>query len=496
MRIPKKRAYSSRREFLRGAALGAGGVLVGTRAGAAGLDKPNIVIVLADDLGLGDLSCLNQDSKLTTPQIDSLARDSVRFTDAHSGSSLCTPTRYGLLTGRYCWRTSLKYHVLRPYDPPLIEPERLTLATLLRANGYYTACIGKWHLGWDWPKSRESLDFTKPLTGGPLAHGFDYYFGPDVPNYPPYCFIENNRITEQPTALKPRDDLDGPAGPMAPGYRFDKVNTAIVKKGVSYIVQRAATKKPFFLYLALTIPHEPLRPSRRFAGKSGINEVADLILEMDWSVGEILRTLDRIKLGDNTIVVFASDNGHSSYTGLEQLLARGHYPNGPYRGYKGSIYEGGHRVPLLVKWPGRIAPGTRSDALVCLGDLLPTSASIIGATLGNDEAEDGYDMMPALTGSNCGVRREALVHHSGWGQFAIRRGDFKLIVPKQDPPDVGAEEPKQVELYNLCTDAGETTNVASTHENVVKELRDLLEQYQAEGRSRPHGVWPQTDCGG
>ena len=448
----------SRRNFIRGAALGSLGWMAAARTRPAA--KPNIVYILADDIGVGDVSFMNRESKLPTPNIDSIAREGVHFTDAHSGSAVCSPTRYGLLTGRYSWRTRLKYHVLRPYEPPLIEPGRTTAASLLKARGYHTACIGKWHLGWDWPKRNGEVDFTRRLGGGPIAHGFDYYFGPDVPNYPPYCFIENDRVTEQPTATKPSKNLDGAIGPMAPHYRFEEVNLEIVRRASTYIGQRAAARKPFFLYLPLTIPHEPLRPEGRFAGKSGINPVADLLLEMDWSVGEILSALDRHNVRDNT----------------------------------GSIYEGGHRVPFAARWPGHIAPASRSADLTCLGDFLPACANLAGASLTGDEAEDAYNMLPAMLGKTCPVKREALVHHSGWGQFAIRRGDFKLIVPKEGEPPAGPKEPKQVELYNLRDDPAETTNLASRHESLVNDLGALLKQYQTEGRSRPRGTWPPPGC--
>ncbi len=306
-------------------------------ASAQRSEKPNIVFLLADDLGCGDLGCYNPGCKFETPNIDRLAREGARFTDAHSGSAVCSPTRYGLLTGRYAWRTRLNRHVLRPYDPPLIEAGRLTLPEMLRRHGYYTACIGKWHLGWDWPRMEDRIDFRSAIFGGPTSCGFDYYFGVDVPNYPPYCFIENHRMLGEPTARKTASDLDGVPGPMLPGWRFEDVLPRLTAKAVEHIGQRAQSSQPFFLYFPLTTPHEPSRPSERFQGKSGSNAWADLMLETDWAVGEVLAALDRNKLARNTLVIFAGDNGHTGYAGLKELLASGHKPCRDLRGYKASI---------------------------------------------------------------------------------------------------------------------------------------------------------------
>jgi arylsulfatase A len=470
----------TRRDF--GTAFGAA-TLHGAPRPARG-ETPNIVFILADDLGCGDLSCYNVASKINTANVDRLARDGVRFTDAHSASAVCSPTRYGLLTGRYAWRTGLKRGVLRPYDPPLIEAGRLTLPGMLQLHGYYTACIGKWHLGWNWPRMEDRIEFRFAIDGGPTACGFDYYFGVDVPNYPPYCFIENHRMLGQPTARKTTSDLDGAPGAMLPGWKFDEVLGKLTGKAVEHIGLRAQSKQPFFLYFPLTTPHEPIRPSERFRGKSGINAWADLMLETDWAVGEVLSALDRHKLSENTLVIFAGDNGHSAYTGLKELLAAGHAPSGDFRGYKAEIYEGGHRVPFVARWPGKIRPGGTSRELICLNDMMRTCAAIVGAQPPTGAAEDSCDILPDLLGRPSSRRgQRAVVHHSSSGLFAIRRGQWKLI-----PEQASLETPGLVrpgELYNLAEDVSEKRNVIREHPSVVQELTALLVKYRGEGRSVP-----------
>ena len=470
----------TRRHF--GTALGGATLQAAPRAARA--QTPNIVFILADDLGCGDLGCYNESSKINTANIDRLAREGVCFTDAHSGSAVCSPTRYGLLTGRYAWRTRLNRHVLRPYDPPLIEAGRLTLPGMLQRHGYYTACIGKWHLGWDWPRMDDGMDFRFAIDGGPTTCGFDYYFGVDVPNYPPYCFIENYRMVGLPTARKTTRDLDGVPGPMLPGWKFEDILGKLTGKAVEQIGLRAQSKRPFFLYFPLTTPHEPIRPSERFQGKSGINAWADLMLETDWAVGEVLAALDRNKLSENTLVIFAGDNGHTAYAGLKELLASGPKPCGALRGYKADIYEGGHRVPYLARWPGKIRPSGTSPELICLNDTMRTCASIIGAQLPNDAAEDSVDILGDLLGNSANRRLpRAVVHHSGNGVFAIRRGAWKLI-PEQPSFDTpGLVRPG--ELYNLAEDVSEKRNVIREQPAVVRDLTALLEKYRREGRSTP-----------
>ncbi len=469
-----------RRDFLR--TLGLGAVALSLRPGkvhaADAVGKPNIVYILADDLGYGDAACYNKNAKIPTPNIDRLAAEGVRFTDAHSASAVCSPTRYGILTGRYAWRTRLKRWVLGPYDPPLIEPGRLTVGALLKQHGYHTACVGKWHLGWDWPGEGGEKVFDRPIANGPTTRGFDTYFGTDVPNYPPYCFIENDRTVGLPTARKEKKDLDGQPGPMLPGWRFDAILPKLAEKAVEYIGQRAADGKPFFLYFPLTSPHEPIAPSPRFQGKSGISALADFIMETDWAVGEVLQALDRHGLANDTLVFFVSDNGHAIYTGLKELQQHGHEPSGPWRGYKFDIWEGGHRIPFIARWPGRIKPKSVCDDTICLNNLLATCADILGATLPDDAGEDSFSILGPLCGRTPDKpSHEAVVHHSGWGDFAIRRGPWKLIE--------GSGGKKVSQLYNLREDPAEKENLYDKHPDVVKELHALLEKYRTSGRSRP-----------
>lgn len=441
-------------------------------------EKINIVLILGDDLGHGHVSCLNPKSKIRTPYIDRLAQQGTLFTDAHSGSAVCSPTRYGLLTGRYAWRTRLVAGVLGPYDPPLIEEGRLTLPAMLRSQGYSTACIGKWHLGWTWPRvGAAEPDFTKPVAGGPTTRGFDYYFGTDVPNYPPYCFIENDRTVGQPADRKTEKTLDGRPGPMLPGWKFDGILPALVDRAVRYIDERAASDRPFFLYVPLTSPHEPVRPSAPFRGKSGLNDLADFLIETDDAVGRIVEAVDRKGLSEKTLVIFTCDNGSSLYAGGAELRKLGHEPSAAWRGHKAEIYEGGHRVPFIARWPGRIEAGRKSGELLCLTDLPATIAAAIGATLPADAAEDSYNLLPALLGtSGASPLRDAVVHQAANGQLAVRQGSWKLILP---------HAARGAELYDLAADPAEATNLHEKRTDVVERLTALLAKYKREGRSRP-----------
>lgn len=445
-------------------------------AGPPSAEKVNIVLLLADDLGHGNVGCLNPQSKVQTPHIDRLARQGMLFTDAHSGSAVCSPTRYGLLTGRYAWRTRLVSGVLGPYDPPLIEEGRLTLPGMLRKEGYATACVGKWHLGWNWPRAGAAdPDFTKPIPGGPTTRGFDTYFGTDVPNYPPYCFIENDRTVGQPTDRKPEKTLDGRPGPMLPGWKFDEILPALVDRAVRVIGERAASDKPFFLYVPFTSPHEPVRPSAAFRGKSGLNDLADFLMETDDAVGRIVGAVDRMGLGEKTLVIFTCDNGSSLYAGGAELRKLGHEPSAGWRGHKAEIYEGGHRVPFIARWPGRIEAGRRSAETICLTDLTATIAALVGATLPADAAEDSVSILPALLGKP-GPLREAVVHQAASGQLALRQGSWKLLFKHQQ---------RGPELYDLAADPAEKTNLHDAQPEVVARMAALMEKYRREGRSRP-----------
>jgi arylsulfatase A len=450
---------------------------------AAEATRPNIVYVLADDFGYGDARCFNPDSKIPTPHIDRLAAEGMKFTDAHSGSSVCSPTRYGILTGRYAWRTKLRRGVLVPYDPPLIAADRLTVPGFLKQHGYHTGCVGKWHLGWEWPLKDGQPAFDGPVPGGPCGRGFDYYFGPDVPNHPPYIFRENDRFLGVPSALKETRDLNGRPGPMLPGWKFDAILPALAEKSAAYIDARAKDKQPFFLYVPLTSPHEPVAPSAAFRGKSGISDLADFLMETDWVLGEVLAALDRNKLVENTLVFFTCDNGHATYTGLPALERAGHKVSGPLKGYKTNIWEGGHRVPFVARWPGQIKPAASCTQTICHTNLLATCAEVLGAKLPENAGEDSFSILPLLRGAE-GERpaTPAVVHQAADGTLAIRQGKWKLVMR---PAVAMAKGASADQLYDLEADLAETRNVAADNSVVVRQLTELLQKYIDNGRSAP-----------
>ena len=450
---------------------------------------PNIIIVLADDLGIGDVACYDpQYSKIPTPNADRLAKEGIRFTQAHSSCAVCTPTRYGLLTGRYNWRSTLQAGVLKPFDAPLIASDRPTIAGMLKQQGYHTACIGKWHLGWNWPRKGEDVVFDKPITDGPTTRGFDYYFGTDVPNYPPYTFIENDHVTVQPTEKMTRDMAVAAGvnrdGAMAPGWRFDRIIPSMAEKAAQYIDQRAKTKQPFFLYFPLTIPHQPFTPSERFKGKSGISAVGDLIMETDWALGEVMTALERNGLKENTLLIFTADNGHNGKT-VEPFEKVGHRRGGPLRGAKASSWEGGHREPFIARWPGVVKPGSQCSQLISLNDCMATCAEITSAQLPVNAAEDSFSFLSLLKGADRATR-EAVVTQSGAGMFAIQRGEWKLIIGQgsSNPAQVNPKE-SSGQLYNMSSDIAEANNLYSKHPEIVNELTALLKKYVDDGRSTP-----------
>ncbi len=489
----------SRRNFLRTAAFGAATWALARRApfAAAPQTKPNIVFVLADDLGYGDPRCNNPDSKVPTPHFDRLAREGVRFTDAHSGSAVCTPTRYGILTGRYCWRTSLKRGVLGGYSASLIEPGRLTVASLLKQHGYATACIGKWHLGMDWGKkgpgpvsmdgnSEENVDFSQPIQNGPTAVGFDYYFGISASlDMPPYIFIENDRLVGSPTAHQPKD---GPvrAGAKAPDFTMEGVLPTLTKKAVEFIESHTAKKsgQPFFLYFSLNAPHTPVAPADFVKGKSQAGPYGDFVHQVDHSLGEVMAALDRCKIADNTLVIMTSDNGSTN----KPMTEYDHLPNGHLRGRKSTIWDGGHRIPFVARWPGKIRPSTTSDETIWLGDFMATCAAIVGAELPRDAGEDSINILPALLGeTRSAPLHEAIVHHSIDGMFAIRSGRWKLILGRGSGGWDGKGSPDDPpgQLYDMSADVEEKENLYTKHPEIVERLTALLKQYEETGRSRP-----------
>lgn len=488
-------------------------------------DRPNIVVILCDDLGYGDVQCNNPEGRIATPNFDRVAREGMRFTDAHTTSSVCTPTRYGLITGRYNWRSRLQFGVLGGLSPRLIEPGRMTMASMLKAQGYHTAIVGKWHLGMDWakrpgqdvseltietPAQVNSVDFTQPIQNGPTSVGFDTYFGISASlDMVPYTFIENDRVAADPSAqasfpmFAGDDTKQTRKGPAAPGFTAEAVLPTFASKASAYVKSQAAEAKaghPFFLYLPLNTPHTPIAPTPEWVGKSGLNAYADFVMETDWAVGQVLAALDETGLAQDTLVVVTSDNGCSPSAKIEDLHAKGHDVNGPLRGHKADIWDGGHRVPFLVRWPAKVKPGSVSGQLVSLVDLFATSADIVGFKAPDSAGEDSVSLLPLLQGKDAPVR-EALVHHSISGAFALRQGPWKLeLCPgsggwsaPRDPEAMKQGLP-DTQLYRIGEgDLAEQKNVAAEHPEVVAQMTKLLEKYVADGRSTPGA--PQQNTG-
>ncbi len=473
---------------------------------------PNIVFILADDLGIGDLGCYNPDSKIPTPNMDRLAREGMRFTDAHSNSAVCTPTRYGLLTGRYSFRSRMKSGVLTGYDPRLIEPDRPTVATLLRDQGYHTACIGKWHLGLDWTAKDDSkplldgdawsahksanVDYAGPVGGGPWDTGFDYgYILPASLDIAPYCYIENGRLPKPMTghieaegnAVGSGDAIRGVfwrESDLQEDFSLDSTLNHFRDKAVAYLTERSEEPEtPFFLYFPLTAPHTPWLPTDAVRGRSDAGRYGDFVVQVDQVVGAILQTLDAKGLADNTIVMVSSDNG--AHWLPKDIAEFEHRANFRYRGMKSDVWEGGHRMPFLVRWTGQVTPGSVSDATITHPDLMATVADLLDEDLPAGTAEDSYSFLPQLLGQEAGeASRPYTIHHSVNGTFAIRKGPWKYIpsggsggwsytAGEGDPP---------VQLYNLEEDPGEMENLQADHPDIVRELAEWLEPYQEIGK--------------
>jgi arylsulfatase A-like enzyme len=466
----------------------------------SGNTPPNIIYILADDLGYGDVSAMNTDAAWQTRNIDQIAREGIRFTDAHTGSAVCSPTRYGVLTGRYSWRSSLKQGVLWSWDPPLIQEDEATVGKLLQNQGYATACVGKWHLGLGWQyhsESADSVDFSRPLSGGPTTLGFDYSFVIAASlDIPPYVYIENDRPTMVPVKYTQDTSEYGwwRKGLTGEDFVHEEVLPVLTKKAVAFIDNHLAneSEKPFFLYFPLPAPHTPILPTEKFQGKSGTNPYGDFVLQVDHTVGQILKALEEHGISEETLIIFTSDDGCSPEANFQELATYGHNPSYEFRGHKADIFEGGHRVPFMARWPGRIKAGSENHQVICLTDLLATAAEITGATLDPREGADSYSLLPALLGEQKEEIREATVHHSVNGSFAIRKGPWKLILcpgsggwsdPKPNSPGIDSLPPYQ--LYNLERDMGETENLVEQYPDLVAELSLLMRKYIEEGRSTP-----------
>lgn len=457
--------------------------------------KPDIIYILADDMGYGDVSSFNENSKLKTVNIDQLANRGMRFTDAHSSSAVCSPTRYGILTGRYAWRTDLQRGVLWSYDKPVIARERQTVAALLKQNGYHTACIGKWHLGLGWQKNAAGeFDFSKEVEGGPNANGFDYSFIiPASLDLPPYVYVENKKLTAPSfdTIAETKGKGFWRRGVIGNDFVHEEVLEKITDKAVDYIQKNAAAASPFFLYLSFPSPHTPILPSKKYLGKSGTNEYGDYVLMTDDMVGKILKAVSDAGIEKNTLIIFASDNGCSPAADFKQLAAFGHNPGYLFRGAKADIFDGGHRIPFIAKWPGKINPGSVSNTTICLTDFMATCASIINVQLPDSVAEDSYNLLPLLVKKSGGsYQRTSVIHHSIEGHFAIREGKWKLIFSPGSggwsyptPEDTKKIKLPALQLYNLEKDVAEKINLAEMYPSVVKKLYKHAKEIIENGRS-------------
>lgn len=489
----------------------AGGLRAAQEAPAAS-GRPDIVVILTDDLGYGDVSHLNPESKIQTPHLDALAAEGVTALDAHSPCAVCSPSRYSMLTGRYAWRGKLRAGRLGPWAEPVIESGRATLATLLDTAGYETAFFGKWHLGFLWPwkdgerPGREDLgggdskatnamfDWSKPIQGGPIGAGFDYYFGVDVPNMPPYAYIENDKLTCTPVDMDGRKlkvllkagHIHG-SGPGQAGWNLEDIMPELTRRVVDYIASHAGKEEPFFLVFSTTSPHTPIVPTKEFRGKSGAGPYGDYVMQTDDAIGQVIAALKKAGAFDNTLLLVSSDNGPEEFT---RTLAKtdGHSPAGPLRGMKRDLLEGGHRVAFVASWPdGGIDGGRRIDSTISLTDLFATFAAATGAIVPEGSAEDSIDLLPALR-ENAPVRKN-LVYHAANGKLALREGDWvylrrggNMSEPDWYLRDRGAEAlPDTPLLFNLGDDANQLKNLSDDQPERLAAMEATLQTIEHRG---------------
>ena len=502
-------------------------LLFGASCSNSGTEKdqlPNILFILADDLGYGDVACYNPESKIPTPHIDQLAADGMKFTDAHSPSTVCTPTRYSVLTGRMAFRTGMRSVFTGAGGPCLIEEDRLTLSEMLRNQGYFTALVGKWHVGMtffdeegevikDWGiEGVKKIDYSRAIPDGPVNRGFDTFYG--TVSCPTtdflYAYVEDNRIPVPPTKILNKEGLpthpyshDCRIGMIADNFDLEEVDLVFLEKSKSILDKHVKTDpgKPFFLFHSMQAVHLPSFPADQFKGITNSGPHGDFIFEMDYVVGELLKKLEALGVADNTLVIFASDNGPEVPTVINMRKTHQHDGARPWRGVKRDQWEGGHRTPFIVKWPGKVNPNSVSDQLLSLTDVMTTLAEISGAELPADAAEDGYNMLPVLLGK-AGDKpvRQYMLQQTNRLEMSIRDGDWKYLDHKGSGgnnydregewgmsiykiKDTDPEAPGQ--LYNLETDPGETINLYSEHPEIVNKLKAKLEEFKASGRSAP-----------
>ncbi|MEO9592428.1 sulfatase family protein [Rhodopirellula bahusiensis] len=475
--------------------------------------QPNVLILYADDLGYGDLNLQNAESKIPTPHLDQLARSGMRFTDGHSSSGICTPSRYALLTGRHHWRD---FHgIVNAFGKSVFEPEQLTLAEMFQQHGYETAAIGKWHLGWDWdavkkPDAKtfgegrkkgygpEAFDWTKPIPDGPLAHGFDSYFGDTVINFPPYCWIENDKVVKAPDTImdtakwKPikEGNWECRPGPMNSDWDpYENIPTT-TERGVQFIQSKSDSDQPFFLYFAFPAPHAPIIPNDEFDGRSGAGPYGDYVCETDDACGKLLQALKDSGQSDNTLVVFSADNGPERYA-YARDEKYDHWSSQPFRGLKRDLYEGGHHVPFVIHWPGVTDAESTCDALVSQVDLFATMADMLGHEIPDGQAKDSRSLMPLLKQPNQ-KHRQSLVQNTRVDEYAIRDGKWLLIDAKsgyvsgrnkgwESRRQIPADDKQPYELYDLSVDIGQSENVASEYPETVERMKSLLQTIREDG---------------
>ena len=488
-------------------------------------ERPNIILILVDDLGYGDVSCMEPRSRIRTENIDRVAAEGLCLTDCHASSALCTPSRYSLLTGRYNWRSRLKSSVLPGQSFHLIEEGRETVPSLLKKQGYRTAAVGKWHLGMDWKTKNgfalpatyhgensdaelmtEGIDFTAPVKNGPNDVGFDYFYGtPASLDQPPFIHMENDRATTQPTTMigvrnlhrtDPSQQFEVEYGPAEEGYDPRALVPEMDNKVLELVRDYAGGDQPFFLYYASHAVHGPLVPTAEYQGRSGLNAYGDFVLQVDGFVGKLDALLTELNQKDDTILIFTSDNGCSAVADYPTLISKGHNPSSIYRGHKGDIWEGGHRIPFVVRWPGHIAAGAHSDALTCLVDIFATLAEVTGASYNDAAGEDSVSMLPIWLGMKESVR-EDLVHHSANGSYSLRKGDWKMEFCSDSggypPVPSDPTHPERIyQLYHMAGDVTEQYNLYGTQPKIETELLTLTENYVKNGRSTPGA--PQPNC--
>lgn len=472
---------------------------------------PNIVYILADDLGYGDVHCLNPErGKIDTPHMDRLAAEGMIFTDAHSSSSVCTPTRYGILTGRYNWRSKLQSSVLDGYGQPLIPTDRLTVPAFLKSAGYTTAMIGKWHLGLGIatldgkpasprgnlkakqgkgalaPSELSNIDWNKPIQGGPVDLGFDSWFGiPASLDFPPYVWIRDRNWVAPGTHAK----AFRRPGPASEDFEAIDVLDKLAAESVKFIAEQQADK-PFFVYIPLTSPHTPIVPTEQWKGKSGLGPYGDFVMQTDHVIGQIMSAVDDSEFVENTLIIVTSDNGCSKAANIRGLQSQGHYPSAQFRGSKADLWDGGHRVPFIVRWPGGVEAGSQCDQTICLTDLMATCADLAGLALPETWGEDSVSFAPALQGKPMVTNRNGVIHHSISGHFAYRLGKWKLLLAKGSggwtaPNEKAAAQrgAPVAQLYDMENDPDETNNLYASQPEIAASVLAQLQSDIARGRS-------------